>query len=815
MSSPNVATLPSRYSAIDTAIPLSDIEDLDIRGWRRNKDTSSRIVGELWARFQASYDESRQIRQYDWRRNWEFASGNQWIEWNSLIPDWTQVPVPDEMRFTENQFRGTMRQGINMQVQGDPAYDALPATTDWAAHVSCSVAKPYLYKKARDFSVGRLRVQNIQDAILYGFGVRKMYWQPQGGRVDVKYKVRDVEAEEAGELPEDDALYDGDGIAINKQTGEPRIEDIHYMGKMCMEAVSPWSFFPQTGLDDPYIDNMEWCMDATWVSPAWIARAFPGAGDITLDTLQKQYAMPYQLQQPGDLNWGILGQTQNRRPPQGKVLMITYYQRPSPVRGFERGIEMKWVSNNLLYVGPLQTSPEKPPYDAPLPFSIYVCDTRRGTFYPRPLASDWVEPQMRINQILSDQFQFADLCLRPNLITHQGDRAPDTASFGFNKWEIAGTRDPGFLVPPGVPQELFGLKADAQNALDRVAMQFGATRGERSSQDPSGYYLDVLREHDQIDLQAPIRDQARAEEVCGDILLRLAKRFEPDDQWLEVVGENGKEGYSQFTKDKLDPYKCNIVVQVTSLMPFLSASRRRAGLEVYEKGLLGAQGQVSPRTTRNLIRWMDQPDLFRTLNLDDDDELLASRNHNKIIFEDMIPIPDGMEPGDTEGVDPQTAMQLRDMMVAQGKAFIVDEDWDPNPLLELAIERKKRDDWDKWPEPAKGKFDQYIMILKQTQQEMVNMEKQTQLADQRAMLQLQAEFEDSKQQSQAKGRAQRDIVNAAAKAAITPTPDHQARQDAAVQVVKGFAQHLFKWTLAHEPGGRSGQPGGREAHDIK
>src|SRR5690242_10276840 len=143
MSSANIATLPSRYSEIDTAIPLSDIEDLDVRGWRRNDETRSRVLNELWGRFNASYNESRQIRQYDWRRNWEFASGNQWIYWNEVLPDWCQMPIPEEMRYTENQFRGTMRQGINMQVQGDPAYDALPATTDWGAHISCTVAKPY------------------------------------------------------------------------------------------------------------------------------------------------------------------------------------------------------------------------------------------------------------------------------------------------------------------------------------------------------------------------------------------------------------------------------------------------------------------------------------------------------------------------------------------------------------------------------------------------------------------------------------------------------------------------------------------------
>lgn len=799
-----------KFGTVDPGVPLADLEDFEIRGWKTNDVIEARIVHEIEGRFNASYTESRMLRMHDWRANWEFASGNQWIEWNAEIPDFVSLPIPEELRYTENQFRGTMRQGVNLMVQGDPAHDVLPRNTDWDSREAAKLAKAYLFAKGREFNLGRLRVQNIQDSILYGFGVRKTYWQTHGGAVDARY------------LPSiDEQGQETDEPLLNKRTREPRIAPgtLRWLGQMCQDAISPWSWFPQPGRDGPYMEGMEFCEDVTWVSPAWVTRAFKWV-TLTAADFEKTYTMPYQLMQPGDLNWTILGSTPSRKPPQGKIMVITHYEKPSPVPGFERGLEIRICGSHVLDISPLQTCPDNPPFDAPLPFTTFVSESRRGTFYPRPPASDWREPQMRINQSLSDTYTWTDICTRPNLLSTKGDDTPDVVSFGFEHWKLRpGATDPRWLICPPIPAQIFELKAQAERALDRVSMLFGATRGERSSSDPSGYYLDVLREHDQIDLQASVRDQARAEEQAADHVLRIGKNFERPEMMLEIVGNNGKPQLIQWQKDRMRPDKVRVEVQSTSLMPFLASSRRRAGLEAYEKGALGfPPGQMPPPQARKFVQWLDIPDLFHTLDLGEPAEFLSERVCSWIIDEQKIPIPPQPEnapapPGAMhEGEPVPDVHTLIDKLVKGGKAFLMDADWDPNELLQMALDRKMQDDEPFWPDRSRELFGTYIEALKQLQTAHAQSEQQAALAQQEAVLALQAKYNKQDQEDQASARAKTHMVDAAAQALLTPTPGHAASETAKAEIVKGFAQHLFKWTLAEESGGRSGEPGGREAH---
>lgn len=832
-----------KFSAVDPAVPISDLDDFDYRGWENDRAKENRIVHEVMGRYNASYEESRYMRQFEWRRNWEFASGNQWIYWNEEIPDFCSLPIPEEMKYTENQFRGTMRQGLNMLVQGDPAFDALPRNSDWNSREAARLAKMYLFAKTREFNLGRLRVQNVQDAILFGFGIRKTYWQPAGGAVDVMYKPSlDEESMEPQPETQDEEAAEGEPpepkYRLHKKTGEPLIDAMGYTGEMRQESTSPWMFFPQPGRDGPYLEKCDFALDAAFVSPAWAVRAHPDR-HLKCEDIEQVSAMPYQLLQPGDINWTGLGSTQNRRPPQGSALMITYYQQAAPKRGHECGLEIRICGSRVLYVGKAQTCSEKAPYKAPLPFAMYAYEARRGTFYPRPPASDWVEPQMRINQILSDQYQLADLVTRPNLLTTRGDGTPDVISMGLQKWEIPqGWQDPRWLTAPSVPPQLFAMKADAEKALDRVAMLFGATRGERSSNDPSGYYLDVLREHDQIDLQSTVRDHARAEEQCGELVLILGKKYEPAEQMLQIVGNNGKPMLARFQKEKLRPEEVRVVVQATSIMPFLASSRRRAAIEIYEKGLLGPPGGIDKRILINLVKWMDNPGLFDMLDLVDPDINLCDRLHSMMIDEQAIPIPPGLQeeaqqaiqmaqaaangqlPPPEDGSPPPDPRQLLEQakqavqannqaqaLIKNKRGFLVDSDWDPDTMLLAALERKKEDDYGDWPDRSKQVFEQYITILKQSQSAQQQQQQQAQMQAAEAQLALQAKYQGVEQDNQARGRAKTHVMTTIAQAMLQPDPKLAANH----KLVESFWDHFSKWSLAEEPGGMSGKPGGRGA----
>ena len=796
------------YSPIDPGVPLSDVVDLDL------KDTA-RLVWEIEGRFNASYEESRYLRTYDWRRNWEFANGNQWIYWNAEIPDFVPLPIPEEMRYTENQLRGTIRQGVNMMVQGDPAYDALPLTQDWDARESTRMAKPLLLSYSREFNLGRLRVQNITDSILFGFGIRKTYYQPAGGGIDLKYLPSlDLQGNETDEP------------RIHSKTREPLIEpgSMRYVGKMCMESRSPWGWFPQVGREGPYLEDMEWCIDTDWVSPSWVERAFPGM-TIGAEQLDKQQTMPYQLTQPGDLNWNIFGQTPNRRPPRGKVMMITYYQKPALKKGHEKGLTIRICCGEHLVTEPLQTCTEKPPYEGNLPFTVYAAEPRRGTFYPRPPASDWVEPQMRINQALSHQFTHAGLCAGPNLLTTKGDHTPDVVSFGYEKWEIPqGMNDPRWLVPPPAPPWVAQLKAEASAALDRVSMFFGATRGERSKGDPSGYYLDVLREHDQIDLQATVRDHARSHEQDGEMLLLLAKKFEPQERMLQIVGQNGRPQLVRFVKDKLRPEKVRVFVQATSMLPYLAASRQRAMTEMFEKGFFGPPGQLPPPVRRRLLQWVNLPGLFELDDVDAEDERLAERNHSLILDESMEAFPPPPDPPEQpDGQDPQAMQQYQMQMqqyqqqaqqmeqqIAQAvqdeKGFRIDPDWDPNELLPFAIRRKKEDDARTWPEDMRARFQRYVDGLKQLQSMQNAVTTKAKDAEMAKQMQLQMQMEKFKQDAQSEGRAKTHVVTEAAKAFLAPDPHELEQTKGDVQtnakIVELAAESMFAPPPAAKAGGK-------------
>lgn len=621
------------------------------------------------------------------------------------------------------------------------------------------MAKPLLFSYSRDFNLGRLRVQNVLDEQLFGFGIRRTYYQPAGGGVDVKY------------VP-----------------GTGKISSIGYAGEMRQDAPSPWNWFPQVGAEGPYLEYMDWCITADLVSPAWIDRAF--GKKMKAEDFERQQTMPYQLTQPGDLNWNIFGQSPNRRLPSGKVVMLTYYQIPAPRRGHERGLEIRICGTHVLDVSPLQTCPEEPPFKAQLPFTIYAAEPRRGTFYPRPPGSDWVECQMRINQTLSHQYTYAGIASGPNLLTTKGDHVPKTVGFGFEKWEIPqGFDDPRWLIAPQIPPWLFEMKGQASEALDRVSMNFGATRGERSAQDPSGHYLDVLREHDQIDLQMTLRDHARSHEQDGEMLLRLAKKYEKPERMLEVVGANGKPQLHRFIRDKLHPEKVRVYVQSTSILPYLATSRQRSMMEMVERGVFGPPGQLEPATRRKLLNWVNLPGLFELDDVDSDDVRLAERNHSLIIDEGMATIPSAP---DQEGIDPAQFQEAAEAALASGKAFQIDPDWDPNELIPLAISRKKEDDAREWPVEIRKEFEHYIACLKQLQTMQQQVAEEAATAQTEKAMALEVKLDAAKQENQAKGRAKVKLIEQAAKASMAPDPEDETKQE----IVKEFAKGAIQAALA-------------------
>lgn len=727
------------YGCAEPSIPLSDVIGMSaiIADWRK-PENGTRIVRELEGRFNASWEDSRYVRMYEWRRNWEFANGNQYCYWNETLGEFLPLPVPEEMRYTENQLRGTIAQVVNMQVQGDPAYEVAAANGDWSARQSARMGKNLLLHYAVKLNMGRLRVQSCTDSVLFGFGVKRTFWDPSAGGVKATY----VEG-----------------------SGQP--QSLEGIGKMCQESRSPWGWFPQVGREGPHIEGMDYCTDTDWVSPSWILRNF--GTNIAAEELERQSAMPYQLTQPGDLNFSVtgLGQTANRRAPLGKCLMLTYYQKPAPVEGFERGLEIRICSNHVLDVRPLQTCPNESPYVASLPYTIYASDSRRGTYYPRPPASDWVEPQMRINQTISHEYTIAGIFTMPNLLTTKGDHLPSEVSFGGEKWEIPqGVDDPRWLAAPPVPEWLFQMKAQADHALDRVAMTFGATRGERSSSDPSGYYLDVLREHDAIDQMATVRDHAKSHEQEGYLLLALAKKYEPAERMLDIVGKNGKASFFAFKKDILKPEMLNIYVQATSMLPYLVTSRQRLITEMADRGLFGPPGQIPAQARRQILAFVNMPGLTELDDLDQIDVNLSERNHGQIIDEGFFAIPtlpSAMEdPAAVEAFEATASA-----MVESGKAFRIDGDWDPNELLPLAIDRKKESDYSSWPQDVRQRFDGYVKGLKELQSAHAQVIAQSQQAAQETAAELQMRLETQKQEAQAEGRSKVKMMEQAAKAAFS------------------------------------------------
>lgn len=666
---------PSGYRAVDCdpGSPISDSIALQKGGF-----TPEDLVRQIWGRKEASYNDSIDLRQREWPLNYAFVyESKQWLWWNEAMEEILPRPVNAGQKHTENQLAGLVAHAAAGLVQNPPAYDTVPLNRDYESRRAARDSKQILLCYAKNLDLARLSHRSALDCLVFGLGIEKTFWDPDCGPIEAEYEPRKKEREEkkekakkerekdSKEVAQPEELIDPDDVLNAKASWYSKLP--HHTGEMRALRILPWSLFPQVGLNEPSFQNAKYCIEETWQSEASIRRRWKIPED---EEFTPGPAEGYGIVMPG----GNLPQQYSGAFPDGRVLVLTYYEKPAPYPGWERGVQIHVCGTRLLGIAPLQSSRGR------LPFQLYPGLPRPGKFWPRPWASDLREPQMRINSALSHTITWASILCGPNLIAEKGSGLPEDIAIGFHKMEHApGSNPPHWMVPPPAPPELFTMKAQNEAGLGKVAMIFPTDYGQHQRNMPAAEYAAMLKESDAVDQQPIVRDHAAARQEQGELLLDLAAQFETAKTLVAMVGESKRVHVVEFQREKIQLDAFRVFVQPTSMLQYLSSARSQNILGLLQQGMFGPPTQLSPKMRKQLLGWINLPNLTEVEGEFAMENRRAELNQDRIIYDQ--------------------------------KPVVVDPRWDPNPLMEELSLRLLDDDVEGWPKKVRELMDKYFADL--------------------------------------------------------------------------------------------------------
>jgi hypothetical protein len=698
-----------RSTDVDAGSPISDELALS-----KTDFTPDDLVRHVWGRKEASYNDRIDLQQREWPLNYEFVhESRQWLWWNEALEELLPRPVNAGQKYTENHMVGLVAHAAAGIVQNPPAYDTVALNRDYESQLAARDAKQLLMVYAKNLDLARLAHRSALDCLVFGMGIEKTFWDPCAGTIEYEYAPRYKKRKDEKEKKEDkkereskepeiyEERIDPDAVLDAKPTWYDKLP--RHKGEMRVVRMLPWCIFPQVGLTEPSFQNADYVIEESWQSEASVRRRWNIKDDEEFDPGP---AEGYGVVMPG----GRLPTQYSGAFPDGRLLVLTYYQKPAPYPGWERGVQIHICGTRLLGIAPLQSSRGR------LPFQLYPGLPRPGKFWPRPWASDLREPQMRINSALSHSLTWAAILCGPNLVAEKGSGLPEDIAMGFHKMEHApGSAPPHWLVPPPAPPELFGLKAQAEQGMSRVAMVFPESYGQHQKNIPAAEYAAMLKDSDAVDQQPIVRDHASARQEQGELLLDLAKQFENEGTMVAMMGESKRSHVFEFKKDKLQIDAFRVFVQPTSMLQYLSSARVQNVLGLLQQGMFGPPQNMTEKMRAQLLRWINFPNLTEVEGEFSKERRRAELNQDRIIF-DQKPVK----------VDPR---------------------WDPAPLLEELSLRILDDDFELWPKKVVALMDDYFQQLN------ASLEKRTQSMEQEQDKQLQKGIAVQKQDYENKQEA--------------------------------------------------------------
>lgn len=596
---------------IDASVPVSSymrkhkgLEESDI----------AYIVTEHW---KASREYYSPERSYTWRRNQHFVYGRQWTQWNPIQRRWfPRLPVARDYRVTSNHLLGRVTQMAAKLVSSRPTFSVLPMRADMDARGAAKLAEKILDYDWRALDLFEHRFFAVLHMIMYGIGIFKTWFDPFSGGVDLRYRETLTVGPEGPEVVPQEI--------VEQTTGKPvPIESATWKGQIRAEAIAPDDFHVPPGIYWPILKLCKWVTHESSMTPEEIYERYKK--EITPSDRPGMYSSVDQTASDLD-RFTYLG-FGNYRVMTNKTPVLEYYEQASDVEGFEKGKVYTVAEDQILDEGDSDFE------DGHYPFALFPGVPEPGRFHPHAWVSDLVDPQINHNQTRSRLRKWEALLFDPKVLNPTTSGIPDkqfSSGLRVLNYEAFGGK-PEFWSAPVPPNAAWtSMQYDIQD-MDKIAMQFGFSRGEQQGGSPSGALAQLLVEADATELGPLLSIHARAWETVGQSILELHRKYSSGVQLLAFAGDGGIADIEHFTKTDI-PLGLMVQVQEDSILPRLKSARVQSMRELTREGWFGDITQ-NPQLRRKLLEYTGQPSTLADVDSPDLDAKKIAVYENHLIIE--------------------------------------------------------------------------------------------------------------------------------------------------------------------------------------
>jgi hypothetical protein len=445
----------------------------------------------------------------EWYMNLAFYQGEQWVAWNG---ESIYKPRMDgRIQITDNRIAPAVTTSVAQLTKMRPAWDALPTDGSDKA-VQDAITGERLVDWAYDhYDLAGMRTEAITWARVACAGFIKSTWDPTlkaGTNVLVAPDGAPIrlngEIVRAGEAPE---LEQMDGVEV-KQIGG---------GDLAFSVRSPFDIYP-----DPLATRLGDCryiIDATVRSPEYVSARY--GKDVSPD------APP----QTGILEQRYAGLSVNIHQDSERTGVKVYELWEIPSRECPQGRRVVWCDQGLLYEGPNEY--------ARLPYVMFESSPVPGRFWPRSPVSDMrpiqVQRNKLISQIAANMARFGNAALIMDQLAQQKYHGVP----GEQIIVSMGQSEPKYLVPPGVPPQMFQLLDATDASLREISGQYEIAQGSVPSGVTAASAISLLAEQNNTRLGPTIESMERSIGDWGQQTLDLVAKYFTFERIVSIVGDDG------------------------------------------------------------------------------------------------------------------------------------------------------------------------------------------------------------------------------------------------------------------------------------
>jgi hypothetical protein len=423
---------------------------------------------------------------------------------------------------------------------------------------------------------------------IFGSGIGKSYYDRHAGPLQ----------------PVDVPLRGGDGQPMADKNGKPmsKRQGWRRTGDVQESEVLPFFFHVPVSATSPDVDTCPWVAEETplWVSDIYRRWRFMARPDIETQQPIMRLAADFTRFAEG---------LEVMVPSMECADMATvyeYHERGSDIPGFEEGVVLHICNDKIIGVGPQQV-----PYDCGYPYCHYVYIPRKNQFWGHSIMNELKGAQRDYNEDRRSLAVARDMGALPPIVEPVGSSIPEGAFIKGGVRRLKYTNQPP-QVMQGFGQLNQALVTDVQENekdMDRLAQQFGPTRGELIGKSPwSREALEFMREQQETTLQPTLFLNIAAFTKWGNLTLELLRKHVTAER-LFYYRASAQDVIRFKASGDAIPEHTRVQVQETSALPMLKAALRQEILNNVAAGLYGSPEEVAgdPILRHRILQHMQTP----------------------------------------------------------------------------------------------------------------------------------------------------------------------------------------------------------------